>query len=350
MSTLNGNKITSARVTLPEWGCWYADVSIDGEVALTGRVSLVVADLTLSGTVLSGGAAIGRSSFRIVGGAGGWGKALLKKSYANDAGVKISTILGDAASEAGETIAITADDRVGPAWTRAAGPAVDSLNSVAERAWYVDEVGTTRLGKRVSSTLGTNVTRVVPVDRARGKVVLAAESIAKVLPGVVVDGMAAVDVVHELTPGGGLRSTVWGAQVASPIDALGSLLRQLDPDRAFRGLTEYRVVTLEGARLNLQPVRVSSGMPDLRRVPVWPGVGGCQSTPTLGTRVLVGFIDSDQARPFVAAFEDEDGEGFVPVLLSLAKGVLPAARLTDTVQAGPFAGTITSGSTKVRVG
>ena len=100
--TLNGHKVTDARVTIPAWGVWYADVAIDGEVALSGAATLVVADLTLSGTVLSGGPSTGRSHFRVVGGEGGWGKLLKKRSYANDAGVKLAKILGDAAFEVGE--------------------------------------------------------------------------------------------------------------------------------------------------------------------------------------------------------------------------------------------------------
>ena len=197
---------------------------------------------------------------------------------------------------------------------------MNSLNATYPRAWYVDEAGVTRLGRRAASVLPASVTRVSPVDRARGKVVLASDSIAAILPGVSVDGMAAVDVVHELTPGGGLRSTVWGAQTASAGDALSGVLRQLDPDRAFRGVTEYRVVTIEGERMNLQPVRVSTGMPDLTRVPVRPGVAGCKAEVALGARVLVGFVDSDQARPFVAAFEEADGEGFQPTTLAMSAG------------------------------
>ena len=71
-ATLEGHRVTTARATIPAWGCWYADVSIDGEHALTGAVTLQIADLAMKGTVLSGGPAKGRSHFRIVAGAGGW--------------------------------------------------------------------------------------------------------------------------------------------------------------------------------------------------------------------------------------------------------------------------------------
>jgi len=308
-STLNGSRVTHAHVTIPAWGVWDAEVTVDGEIALEGSVTLRLADLTLVGTVLSGGAMIGRSSFRIVGGAGGWRQVVPSKAYVNDAGVKVTKVLGDVAATVGETVEISTDDRVGPAWTREAGAAGATLNLVAPRGWYVGEDGVTRLGSRAAGKLAERTTRVQTVNLARGKVVLAAESIASILPGLVVDGITAVDVLHELSPEGGLRSTVWGSQAASALDAMSALILQLDPERSYRGLTEYRVVLRQGNLLDLQPVRVSSGMPDLPRVAAWPGVPGARVVPSLASRCLVGFIDSDPARPVVVGFESNGSTG-----------------------------------------
>lgn len=333
-ATLNGIRVTKASVTIPAWGCWYAEVHLDSEHTLTGAVTLVVADLTLAGTVLSGGPTLGRSSYRIVAGAGGWGQTLPKKSYANDAQVKVSTVLEDAARECGETMAaIDSDLRTGPAYVRDAGPASRSLHELAPSAWYVDEAGTTRLGARAAGELVGKVTRENPIDLARGMVVLAAESIATILPGVVIDGQSAVDVLHEISAEGGLRSTVWFEQSPSPLDSFRDIIDQLYPDLKYRGLTEYRVVTLDGERLNLQPVRVSTGMPDLRRVPIRPGVAGCSVASTLGARVLVAFVDSDRARPVVVSFEDAEGSGFQPSSLTLQAGDMAGGEHVATVEA-----------------
>jgi hypothetical protein len=340
VATLNGSRLTRARINLPKWGCWYTDLSVDGEIAIAAgaKATVVVADLTLVGAVLSGGSELGRSSYRIVAGAGGWGKTLPRKSYSNDAGVKLATVLGDAAKEAGETLSpISALQRVGPAYDRDEGPASRALELLVPRAWYVDEAGVTRLGARGTSTLPAGVTRVAPVDRARGKVVLASEAIAAILPGVVVDGMAAVDVLHEISAEGGLRSTVWGSASPSTLDSLSALARQLDPDRDYRGISEYRVVTQDGDRVNLQPVRASTGKPDLRRVPVRSGVAGAKSTLTPGCRVLVSFVDSDPGRPVVVGLEDTDGEGFTPLMteidastfIRLGAGAKPAIAAGD---------------------
>lgn len=333
-ATLNGFRVTSARATIPSWGAWYADVSVDGEHTIAGAATLKIADLTLVGTVLSGNAAMGRSSYRIVGGKGGWGRVLPKESYADDAGVKLSKVLADAAREAGETLgAVSTTTRVGPAYVRQAAPASRVLQDLAPQAWYIDEAGVTQLGARPAGVLIGKPTRVEPIDKARGKVVLASEQIATILPGVVVDGLTATDVQHDISAKSGIRSTVWFAQSPGPLDSFRAILEQVDPDRAYRGVTEYRVVTRAGNRLNLQPIRTGTGMPDLERVPVRPGVGGCHAELALGSRVLVAFIDSDPARPCVVGAEEDDGDGFLPTRLDLAGGAdfvaLAASVLTE---------------------
>ncbi len=344
VATLNGHRVTDARVNIPAWGCWYASATVDGEHALTGAATLKVADLTLTGTILSGGPAKGRSSFRIVAGKGGWGREVPSKGYASDAGVKKSTVIQDAAQEVGETVAaLDTAPRVGPAWTRKKGPASRVLEQLAPSAWYVDEAGVTRLGARAASTLPGGITRVTPPDLSRATVELASDAISAILPGVVVDGIAAIDVEHEVTPNG-IRSRIWGARSGASANATSRalaafrvLIDQLDPDRNYRGVTEYRVVTQEGDRLNLQPVRVSTGMPTLRRVPMRPGVSGAKSTVALGSLVLVAFVDASPARPVVVGFSDAESDGFTPILTSvdastfvnLADALLPMPRTGD---------------------
>jgi hypothetical protein len=373
-ATLNGRRITTARAFLPQWGCWYVEAAIDSEFEMRGAATVVIADLTLKGTILSGGPGKGRSAFRIVGGAGTWGQTIKSASYADDAGVKFAKVIGEAAAAAGETVGtIDPSLRTGPSFTRRKGVASRVLQILAPQAWYVDELGVTQLGARTPGKLPTSGVTHNPVDRARGTVTLASEKIATILPGIIVDGLTAVDVLHEITAKGLLRSTIWGATSASSsraLDAFRAILDQIDPNRAFRGVTEYRVVTTTGKRLNLQAVRASSGMPDLLRVPARPGVSGCEADVALGSRVLVGFVDSDPSRPYVAGFEDADGAGFVPTTITFAQGTAGIARLGDeiTISVAQFGtagaangggavatalamkGTISSASSKVRCG
>lgn len=340
IATFSGQRILSARIYLPAWGAWYADVSIGGEHTIAGAVRIVLNDLVLLGTVLSGGASFGRSDFRVVAGAGGWGKTLAKRSYANDAGVKLSTVVGDAAALAGESFESTSAARLGPAWTRPEGPACRVLEQVAPGAWFIGEDGVTRLGRRAVFAFTGKAARVSPIDRARRRLVLAADVIAPLVPGVVVDGLEAIDVMHSVDSESGQRTTIYGRGIATSsklLDAYRKMLDQLDPDRAFRGTFEYRVVSLTGNRANLQPVLVSTGMPDLQRVPVRPGLSGAKSTLALGSRVLVTWVNADPSRPEVVAFEDADGEGFRPVIteidaqtfVRLGAGALPVVRAGD---------------------
>jgi len=338
-ATLNGHRCTSAYVSVPAWGLWWADVGLDVEATVTGAATLALGGVTFRGTVSSGGAANGRTRLRIVAGAGGWSRSIPKKDYANDADVKASTVLVDAASAVGETIDATTlpSSRVGPHYVRPADLASKVLELLSPSAWYVGEDGVTRIGARASTTYKATAARE-NTDRAAGVVTLAPETLSGLVPGVVVDGVTAVDVLHELTAGK-LRTTIFGrlGTTSRRLEALRKIFDQLDPTRKYRGTYEYRVVTLAGDRLNLQPVRVSTGMPDLARVPVSPGVAGAKSTLVPGARVLVAFVDATPARPMVVGHEDASGEGFLPLVaeldattfVKLADGIRPMAATGD---------------------
>lgn len=324
-ATFGGHGATSARTQHSKYGYVWADVSIDGELAPPeGKTDLVIADLAMKCTVVAGGPGKGRSVFRVVVGGNGWGRVIPQKDYTNDVGIKAADVLRDAAREAGETIETTTKELLGTKWVRPEGPASRVLERLAPGGgWHVGEDGVTRLGARPTSPLAVPATRIEPVDRARGTVTLAAESIASIVPGVVVDGLEAIDVEHTISQKGGLRSTIYGARGAPTsrrLAALRALVDAFDPDRQVRAVWEYRVIDTEGKRLTLQPVRRSTGMPDLRRVRIMAGISGAEQDVELGSRVLVTFIDASPAMPIVVAFEDPEGDGFVPILLKLAGG------------------------------
>jgi hypothetical protein len=65
----------------------------------------------------------------------------------------------------------------------------------------------------------------------------------------------------------------------------------------------------------------------------------------------VAFLDGDPGRPSVVGFDDPESPGWMPLFLELgAAPTLGVARQTDPVIAGPFAGTITLGSTRIKAG
>jgi hypothetical protein len=90
LAALAGVPVTRLLCQVPDWGCWWADVDLSEPEELSGAVVLKLADKTLNGTIVSGGAANGTAGYRLVGGAGGWGREIPAKPYLNDAGVKAS--------------------------------------------------------------------------------------------------------------------------------------------------------------------------------------------------------------------------------------------------------------------
>lgn len=351
--TLNGVTCTKLRAHIPAWGIWFASVTLDQEESFAkgSAAQLELAGLSLVGSVVSGGPWKGGASYRVIGGKGGWAATVAAKDYANDAGVKLSTVIGDLATETGETCEGIPGGTVGAKWTRAEDVASFVLHQLAPRAWYMGEDGITRFGKRAASTVDGSVTRGV-VDLAAGFVELMPESLVGLVPGATAEGVEAVDVEHELD-GAKLRTRLWGAvgHTSKRLAAWAALFDQLDPLRRYRGRYEYRVVSQEIERLNLQPVRVSLGMPVLRRVRVSPGLPGCRATHALGARVHVAFLNNDPASPRVVSFDDAEAPSFMPLELDLGESPrLGVARVTDTVVAGPWGGTITGGSSRVKAG
>ena len=338
--TLEGITVTACEVHLPAWGIPWADVALDQPAALSGSVTLALAGMELSGTIMSGGPWQGRARYRVAGGNGTWGKTIAAKSYTNDAGVKKRTVIRDAAAACGETVdEATITGSVGSHYAREVGPASRALELLAPRAWYVGEDGVTRLGAREETTYTGDATRT-DSDPARQTLTLAADDLADLVPGVLVsdgqgDTFAAVDVVHRLTPDK-LRTTVWGdlSDGSRPRSALRRIIWAMQVADRYRGIWEYRITEQTGERLDLQPVRVSAGMPDLRHVRARPGVPGVSADHAIGSKALVAFVNAEPGRPVVVGFDDADAAGFMPDELYLLEGTLKVARDTDPVAAG----------------
>lgn len=313
-ATLNNRTVLGATLRIPAWGIPWADVELDGGELLSGAVTLAINDLTMSGSVVNSGRYRGRSRYRIAAGAGGWGTELGRKSYASDYAVKTATVLQDAANESGETLdATTTTGDLGNHWVRESGPAGRLLHLVAPQGWYVGLDGITRIGSYTATAYEGEATRMANPAAETGAIELAAKDLATLLPGAVVDGLSVVDVEHRVASET-LRTTVWGEHGASSRlpAALARIVELLTASLRYRGVWEYRIVSQSGERLDLQPVRVSTGMPIIQRVKVRPGVPGASATHTLGALVLVAFVDGSPSRPVVVGFDDADSPGFLP--------------------------------------
>jgi hypothetical protein len=353
VTSFGGQAVTRADIHIPAWGVWWIDCETVGGGDLTGAQTFEADGATLAGTVVHGSEYAGRGVYRVAGGAGGWGSLVAEQGYSNDAGVKASTVIGDVARLAGETLGTVAADRLGSHWTRPSAAASTALNLIYPRGWYVDDDGVTQIGQRPSVTYTGDATVSSSSPDARS-ITLAVDSLAQLRPGVVYDGgEPAQDVLVRITARSVRATLLRDASTSARTEAMRQVVLALFPSLRYSGVYEYRVTSQEGERLHLQSVRASSGMPDLARVPVRMTTG-VRANHTPGSLVLVAFIGNDPARPCVIAGDDSSSAGWQPILLELGTGAIAAtraaARFGDTVQAGPWPGTITSGSATTAIG
>ncbi len=347
-ATLNGEPCQHATLTIPGVGLWTAVVSLADALPLAGAVTLSLLDTDWHGFIVAGAVVDGGAKYRIVAGRGGWGKELPSRAYANDAGLLTAQLVADAATAAGEPTPIGFTGRQGPHFDRRAGPASFALNLLAPRAWRSDAAGVVHAGAwpaQPASLLGIQrrdpQQRIVELE--------AVGSLAGLTPGTLTEYGAAADVELEVSKEGS-RARLYASPAAPRrARALARLMAAIDPAAPWRGVYEYRVVSQSGERLNLQPIRSRAALPDLARVPVRAGAPGVKATYLPGMAVLVSFLDGDPTRPAVTGFDAPDSPGWMPLELDLGGPLaLGVARLTDAVQAGPFAGVITLASTRIK--
>lgn len=150
--SLNSIDASSGMVTLPARGVWVARLTLASEKppAAGATVSLVVGTLTLRGTVERSGSHVGSSEVIVLGGAGGWRKAVEVPPFRADNGVKLSQVVSSLSSKLGETSALEpgAERTVGYAWTVANGSGSAGLNDLTGGAWWVAPDGITHVGSR----------------------------------------------------------------------------------------------------------------------------------------------------------------------------------------------------------
>lgn len=318
-ATLGGNACTRGKVQIPK--CWrgWLDVELVEPVALTGAQTFALGKFSAQTTVISGGVAEGKARYRAVFGRGGWGKRIDEKSYMNDAGIKVSNVLQDAASACGETLGTLPTTRLGSHYARMAGSASDVLNELAPRAWRVDLDGVTQFDAWPDAEYAGDGARL-RTDLAAGVIELAVDEVANLLPGVSVDGHGpAVDVEYEFDDKRLVVRVYFGSQVSERLEALRLIVESLFPRMKYAGTFDFRVVDQTGERFDLQPVRASSGLDDLRNVPT-RGHPGIKAQVTLGEIVAVTFADNDPSRPQIIAHDNPDSPAWRPTLIKCGDG------------------------------
>jgi hypothetical protein len=177
-----GRAITKARVTIPEYGTWAADVSLSDSSQIPIITTLTIGDLSMSAAVIRMASFSGSKSARLIGGFGGWRKTLARGMYASSGGVRLSTVLQDAATELGERIVVADDRSLGTLYVRQEAPGQRLLRNLIGPVWWIDPSGVTQTGPRSGGDI-TSQFDVIHWSGGKGSFEIATETYADWMPG-----------------------------------------------------------------------------------------------------------------------------------------------------------------------
>lgn len=300
--TVNGERVVSGNITFTRWGAWSANIILASVQDFVDAVTLAVGDLVLQGTVVRKGTFAGSKSMRVVAGAGGWRKTLPSRGYSHLAGVKLSSVLGDAARESGERVSIPSDRLLGAHYAREQAPAERVLRLLLDGKWWIDNDGITQLKDRDASPIVTPFT-VITWSGGMGQFEIASESIASWQPGrtfaaPTVPGTIEISSVSVTADNEGkLRITVLDGEGERMRESMLAMVRAESPALSYHGVWEYHVAPSVGLGLlsTLDCTSSDPRMPDLTGVPL---VGlGKVAAPLTGTPCRIQFVNGDPTRP-----------------------------------------------------
>lgn len=181
-ASYSGVRITNGHIAIPRYGMWSGDVSLSEDVDVRETDSLVIGNLSMVGHVYRQAKFGGELRCRLIGGYGGWRTKIPKKQYSFNSGVKLSTVLKDAATESGEKIVITNDRVIGNGFVREEAMASRVLRQLAGEFWYIDPAGVTQVKDWPSKAIRSAFT-VENQEGAQGRLSIATEDYASWLPG-----------------------------------------------------------------------------------------------------------------------------------------------------------------------
>lgn len=328
--TLNGASIQTATVRLPRFGVWSATVAVAGPLVLAegALVTLVVGDLTLVGTVASGGTYAEQATYQIVGGAGRWSSTVPQHTHRNSDGVTVAEVAADLCAAARERSVVVepgAERPLGYAWPRRAGLASDALADLAGDAWWVAPDGATHIGQRPAKTAQPADVRLLSYEAAlrRATVAVTDDALAQLAPGVslILPGLPAPLLLGGVT----IRVEADSIEVdlvgERPVSELLSAI--LTARRAASTPQLYEVTEEAQGLTSARPAGPSAAvLPDEVYIAHAPGVPGLTTQLQAGAGVLVVFLDGSTGAPRIV--------GYLP-------GVLPvkvALDATDEIRLG----------------
>lgn len=337
-ASCNGLPIVGGQLLIPRVGAWTADLHLATQQPVSGAATVVIGNLTLAGAVFRSDVYGGQVRARLVGGAGGWRTSIPAQGYGNPAGVKLSTVLNDAAGACGEKVSIAADASIGNAFVRVnfdTSVASDVLWELVARgiiaAWYVAPNGVTQTAAWPSAAITTPFT-VVDQRPDEGVVVVATEDYASWMPGCT---FTAPQLSRTYTSAG--VHYVWGDDgtfrfevlTGSSEDRVLSPLQQMIQKEIaghrFFGRYEYSVSSPTSTTIDGSPTDTTLGLPDLQNVLLCSD-SIATYTPSAGSKAHVQFLNGSPMRP-ICVWTDQ-----TPTVAQLLGGANPVARQGDLVQ------------------
>ena len=113
--------------------------------------------------------------------------------------------------------------------------------------------------------------------------------------------------------------------------AIRELVRACLPQLALLGLWDYRIDSVVSQSIVMaSPVDPSLGLPGAVRVTLTPSILGEQVTPSVGSRLVLAFLDGNASKPMAIA-GDPDAR---PTLATILGPGAASARLGDEVDCG----------------
>lgn len=183
-ASINDFPIQSGVLTLPLYGAWSADINVaTGGANFSGRITLVLAGITLQGYVFRGGDFSGSTKYRLCGGMG-WQQVVKEHTYRNPFGLKLSVILNDVARIVGESVQIQSglDLSVGAFYLRQKAPASQVLRQLTPH-WWIGNDGVTQIGERGSPIVKSQFSVLAGTDLGLGRIVIGTEKPQDWVPG-----------------------------------------------------------------------------------------------------------------------------------------------------------------------
>lgn len=214
--TCAGFPVVDLKLSLPRLGVWHADVSVDSETALSGKVTLSLDGFDLEGTVRRGAVVAGVGSYRIVGGANGFDTTATPKAYVS---TTARIVAQDLLQGAGEQLSTTVDpallSQLLPFWVTNASPTGFQFSALAAaigaEQWRVLPDGTVWLGAETWNVVTPNTMNVSAIDARLNRFRCGLIDGGMVLPGTCYqDAAQRVSYVKVVTENGSrLEAEVW---------------------------------------------------------------------------------------------------------------------------------------------